>query len=264
VKLRDNPVYRYGLRIHWRGWRLWILPVLALAASAALTFAALAGSSWGQWLNVYVSSGVVINALTSLVIPAVAPLVIVREYEAQTFESLRISTMTTAEIAFGKCACALVPFLLAILATVPMAVFEVADTHLDVTTLALVYVAGVVRAAVNTLAALYTGARYRRAWVAIPVACAVVVILLPILWGVLMVPVGLIWASATSSRWSSTDISNPVVVLATVVVGAGIAYLFWIALKANLDRMPGEQERRAFEEAVAPRPRGSGGIAKIS
>jgi ABC-type transport system involved in multi-copper enzyme maturation permease subunit len=259
VKLGDNPVYVYGVKRHWRGWRLWILPSLTLLAAAIGAAIAVVAQQWAG-LGAYASAlGVVTTILTRLVIPGLVPLGLTREYETGTFEMLRTTPLTTAEIAVGKLAAALSPFLLAFLATVPVSVIAVGEGEEGWLMVALTYAGGLVTMLVNVLAALYAGAHYRRAWLAILVSYVLALFLVPLIWSIALIPALFARASLTSGHVSASDMSDPVIVPVTVVAGLGLSYLFWIALKYNLDRIPGEAERQA---AVMPRGEFDGGPLK--
>ena len=121
--LKDNPVFRYGVRRHWKS-AFFVVPILMLLFLLLSFLVMLLVPT-----DPRVRGGVLVTCLGAILIapavllnPVLAPMTLAREYENKTIEGLLLTLLTSHEIAAGKLASAVAPFLLGVAASLPFGV----------------------------------------------------------------------------------------------------------------------------------------------
>lgn len=133
MNLKDNPVFRLGMRTRWRGFRLWWLPLIAAVANLALLVLLLLGLRFfGDWFDkmAAVMPGLSISAaqlvwfyffsfsaglasyVVMFIVPALTATTMSREAEAKTLDMLAATKLSPGAIVWGKFFSAVYPILI--------------------------------------------------------------------------------------------------------------------------------------------------------
>ena len=283
MKLADNPIYRYGVKTYWRGWRLYLLPSLTVVflmaaymllvpyapviASAFDTFASSippapsapslpqVTAEWAWMIYAWVLS-ILMAGGAALLLPALVSPILAREYEHQTFESMRITPMTDSEIAWGKLAAALTPFFLCFLVSLPTSVAVAVLSRPATYMLVQAYVVYGISTVLNAIVALLLAALLRKTVPAVLLTYVAVLFVIPMVVSIIsFVPVVLIfWRSFTTmfqqmmsagaNPSNPFGLGNPLMAPRWTLVLQGVQWVLeaalgvgaWLLLKAALRR----------------------------
>jgi hypothetical protein len=209
MKLRDNPVFRYGVRIYWRGWRLWILPgitlvvlaagfVLAYKYNAPLTHlmstggAAPPGFPPGFLRNiawVYFASlpGMLMTYGAMSLLPALVPGILAKEFDHRTWDSLRLTSLTDTDIAVGKLCAVLLPSGICLLVSIPIVVLAISVGNAPAGQIAYQYGQGLVMTVTYAVVALWMAAWMRKTAPAIGLSYVATIVGIPMVMLAMMV-----------------------------------------------------------------------------
>jgi ABC-type transport system involved in multi-copper enzyme maturation permease subunit len=268
MRLGENPVYLHTVRTNWRGWRLYVLPALTvvflgltylLGRWGARAVMALIGpmstmshaplpfnESSLPWFACYSMVAMFMAAGAYLLVPGLSAAVLAREYEAKTFEALRTTGLTDAEIALGKLAGVLLPIALCFLVAAPVAAAAAVTGGVAWWSVALGYPVGAAQTVAHALVALLAAAATKRTLYAVLAAYAMAIVALPLLTiAVSQVPIWVfhwrdimeISASGAADPWKLDALtlwSQGIPGVLWVLVGLGA----WFALKAALRYRP--------------------------